>query len=536
MSDSPDLTLPSKAPGMERYHHTPMELLPFALYTLVDFTDEELTQLQAVCESETDCDPGTKVKYPAQYKYVGGPLRAAFAYHLQLGREGEFDPTYFIAATSQDWREKGVLLVTLDDDDLECNVDSFQTRAETSGLSLVNLQVGNTDWFEEKENYELGNGDDDETPDEDSNDDSHSDESDGGNEATAGAIATLTAGVPTQPPPTGFFIGVYAHSETDGTALIRKIEPAAHLKTPEEFVCRLQSDTSFTNLSSDDTVTQACKTHPYRTQQFPHLHPNLFLVGSSQEDGILLIHLDWSGSTNGLSMEQLFDIGSTAPRKTRTIEASPTTTVPIFCDIACGRRKWISEHSMFGVYTVPYPDCDIKILELVDNQWSRRRRGEERVVVGQNIPESPRNIRIRGRKTGYDGVVVPVGGQGVGGESMLIPSSETFYAGVIRAHIALVYRCRFLGNFCKRYSIVAATTSPDVEGVLLFRIDWEGGFGEETGRQRNAHAQGDELVGRWREVVEVLQCENVGVAHEFLSEVVDGRRDWDGVRLGDFLG
>lgn len=201
MSDSPDLTLPSKAPGMEYYHDRPMEILPFALYTLVDFNDEELTKLQLACESEIDCGPGTHVQFPARFKYIGGPLRAAFDYHVQLGRGGKFDASYFIAATTQDWATKGVLLVTLDDDDLECNVDSFQTRAESSGLLLVNLQIANSDWFETKEGYEIGNNSGDEVPDEDDDggDDGGDDEeihndgsdgSDGGNEGTAEKTAT----------------------------------------------------------------------------------------------------------------------------------------------------------------------------------------------------------------------------------------------------------------------------------------------------------------------------------------------------------
>ncbi len=51
------------------------------------------------------------------------------------------------------------------------------------------------------------------------------------------------------------------------------------------------------------------------------------------------------------------------------------------------------------MYTVQYPDCDIKILELVDQQWSRRYQGEERVAVGQTIPELSDNARVDGQKT-----------------------------------------------------------------------------------------------------------------------------------------
>jgi len=43
-----------------------------------------------------------------------------------------------------------------------------------------------------------------------------------------------------------------------------------------------------------------------------------------------------------------------------------------------------------------------KILELVDQQWSRRYQGEERVAVGQTIPESSGNARVDGQKTEHD--------------------------------------------------------------------------------------------------------------------------------------
>lgn len=536
MSESPSLTLPSKAPGMEDYHNRPMQLLPFALYTLVEFTDEELNQLQQACESEIDCAPGTKVKFPAQSRNITGPLRAAFDYHVQLGKEGEYDSTYFIAATSLHWRVEGVLLVTLDDDDLECNVDSFRIRADTSGLSLINLQVGNTDWVDVKENYEIGNEDDDTSPDEDDNEETGDDERDGDNEGTVENTATITHEIPSQPPPVGFFIGVYAESETVGTALIRKIEPAANIKSADEFACQLQTAPSSPSSSLEDRITQACKYHPYRTQQTRHLHPNLFLLSSPQhthEDEIILIHLDWPGSTNDLSMDQLFDIGSTVPRKTQRLEASAWMAVPILCDIASGRRKWSPEHWIFGIYTVHYPDADIKIAQLIDKRWSRRGHGEDRVAVGQTIPASLVNIGVDGRRTEHDGVVVPMKDHGVGGASMQIPSDEIYYAAVIEAHTALAYRYRFSRNFSRSYCIVAATTEPDAEGVLLVKINWEDDVGGKAEGQRNTER--DELKGRWKEVISLLRCNKVGVAHKYLSEVADGKQEWEGVRLKDLL-
>ena len=160
MFTQPDLTLPAKAPGMERYHHTPMKLLPVALYTIVDLTDDELRELREECESKCNQEPESTVRLAPRCKFLGEPLRGVFDYHLELGRAGVYDPTYFIAAISRDWREEGILVVTLDtDDELECNVDSFRIKAEESGLSMVNLQIGNSDWPEQKESYGLDSDD-----------------------------------------------------------------------------------------------------------------------------------------------------------------------------------------------------------------------------------------------------------------------------------------------------------------------------------------------------------------------------------------
>jgi len=103
----------------------------------------------------------------------------------------------------------------------------FRTRAGISGLLLVDLQIGNTDWVEAKEWRRLvivammgfvtkvvtkslmmmG--------------------ASGGSECTVEKTAALTYGVPPQLPLIGFFIGVYAQSDTEGMALIRRIEPPA---------------------------------------------------------------------------------------------------------------------------------------------------------------------------------------------------------------------------------------------------------------------------------------------------------------------
>jgi hypothetical protein len=128
MSSRPDLSLPAKAPGMKRYHDQSMSLLPAALYTFVDLTDAELQDLQRECEKgclETGHEPDSSVRPAPQPRFVDQPLRAVLNYHLELGTHEAYDLTYFIAVVEKDWEGKGVILATLDDNDLECNVDLF---------------------------------------------------------------------------------------------------------------------------------------------------------------------------------------------------------------------------------------------------------------------------------------------------------------------------------------------------------------------------------------------------------------------------
>ncbi|KAI2605090.1 uncharacterized protein GGS25DRAFT_503487 [Hypoxylon fragiforme] len=165
MSDTPDLSLPVKSPEYDNN----TALTPAPIYTLVDLTDTELADLQRVCEAEcidTGNEPGANVRIAPQPRFIGQPLRAVFDHHLELVKEKKFEPRWFIAVADKEWRSKGVILVTLDDDELERNVDSFRIRAANTGLTVANLQVANSDWAEEKENYEFDlDGDDDDDED-----------------------------------------------------------------------------------------------------------------------------------------------------------------------------------------------------------------------------------------------------------------------------------------------------------------------------------------------------------------------------------
>jgi hypothetical protein len=143
-----DLSLPESVPNMVRYENRPMTLDAFALYNLVDTQDEPCGLVE---ESQSECPRDDYVRFR---KAPGvKSLSSLIEFHLNTTVQDGFDPTLFLVVTDPDWRHNGLTLVTLGND--EGKPDKFVLKTAESGILLVNLQIGNTDWYEAKENYEL---------------------------------------------------------------------------------------------------------------------------------------------------------------------------------------------------------------------------------------------------------------------------------------------------------------------------------------------------------------------------------------------
>lgn len=474
---------------MERYHHTPMQMLPIALYTIVELDDDELGKLREACESKCDQEPESAVRLAPRAKFAGEPLRAVFDYHLELGRAGAYDPTYFIAAIGRDWRSDGVLVVTLDtDDELDCNVDSFRIKAEDSGLSMINLQIANSSWAEEKENYGLGS--EDQSSDDDDGDDGGDDDDDDDNDDNDNDSDNDNGDQPSKPPPVGFFIGVYGVQGLEEKPLLKSIEPAAEIKTPDEFGCRIQAFLP----PDSDIIAEASKMHPQKVRQNKFLHKQMFLVADSknvQTDGIALVHIDWDGNISGKSRDALQEIGKTSARKTQRCECMQA--VSTLCTIAGDFRKWSYKHWCFGAYTINYPDADIKIAELLDKQWSQRGHGQDRIVLGPGLEDS--------RMT----------------------DAAEFWTGVVRAHAAICERKRFSNNLQRQLCFVCDNDDPATKGVWLVKFDWDG--------ELRTEGKGKEKLLK-RDYADVLTVQRSAVADALksLTDVADGKKAWQGVK------
>ncbi|KAL9063144.1 MAG: hypothetical protein Q9157_008389 [Trypethelium eluteriae] len=143
----PDLSIPSEAPGLAQGR----EDAPYALYTIVPLSDDNLKSACDYMNREhrelTDQEPIHPAPKP---HFAGRPLRDVFNYHLELGHGGQWDPIYFLTITTPDWRETGILLITMSNKPDE-KPDLLFTDPEQASLEIASMDVGNTTWEDKLE-------------------------------------------------------------------------------------------------------------------------------------------------------------------------------------------------------------------------------------------------------------------------------------------------------------------------------------------------------------------------------------------------
>lgn len=149
MASLPDLSLPATVPEMAMYHDRDASDGPFAIYALCDVDESDITGIIKNCDSA--CEVEGQVARPPRHRFPGGRLRDVVEYHVELAKEGQFDPKYFTVVACHDWRTKGVVIVALDEEEMQCKPDLLWIKAEDAGLALVNLQISNVGWEELKE-------------------------------------------------------------------------------------------------------------------------------------------------------------------------------------------------------------------------------------------------------------------------------------------------------------------------------------------------------------------------------------------------
>ncbi|KAG9519832.1 hypothetical protein KCU93_g7871, partial [Aureobasidium melanogenum] len=138
---------------MVGYQHEGMDGKPFAVYAMASTAASDLKSVCQVCDEQVEEE--IKQMRPApvtpEDRFVAKPLREIVTFHRALVSEDDsWDKFYFAVVTSDDWKENGVLLVTLWSND-QFQPDAFYVPAVEAGINLINLQIVNTDWMETRQ-------------------------------------------------------------------------------------------------------------------------------------------------------------------------------------------------------------------------------------------------------------------------------------------------------------------------------------------------------------------------------------------------
>ncbi|KAK7468319.1 hypothetical protein VKT23_002833 [Stygiomarasmius scandens] len=135
-----------------------------AVYSFHPFTDVELAEIVKVCEKEGFENGGNEdfiAVAPKPYFLVSeAEVDKVVAYHRELKNQqpGYWDPNHFIIAKSPEWKKEGVMIVVLNEYSLaevrddgiayRRGWDAWMFTAESSGLTIINLQIANANWTE----------------------------------------------------------------------------------------------------------------------------------------------------------------------------------------------------------------------------------------------------------------------------------------------------------------------------------------------------------------------------------------------------
>ncbi|KAM5545586.1 hypothetical protein V8D89_000624 [Ganoderma adspersum] len=142
-----------------------------AIYTLYDASADELAAICIACEKT-----GAKPSYGEHKGYIHpapqpkhDSVAAAVTYHRALDKAGKWDADYFAIAQTAEWRDAGILAVTLSTYDFEEMEDGNEDEQEEAkaarargydmhrfrpaavGVMFINLQIANMGWVEYKE-------------------------------------------------------------------------------------------------------------------------------------------------------------------------------------------------------------------------------------------------------------------------------------------------------------------------------------------------------------------------------------------------
>ncbi|KAI0506309.1 hypothetical protein F5B22DRAFT_624395 [Xylaria bambusicola] len=465
MSANPDLSLPMEAPSSLAQYRAQQSASynPTALYTLVDMTDDELADFKRECEAacvETGSERGSCVRLAPQARFVGQPLRAVFDYHLELAKQITYESEYFIAAVDKDWRARGVILVTLNDDNDLWRVQSYRTKAADAGLTVINLQIGNTGWDEERDSCEISpDSDDEDDANNDSNDNDNNDNQDADDDNDDGPPA------PVKNIPLGYYIPIYIHSGLSEEKVVEKLEPAFRHKSPEDYACRIQArltptSPEFNTTATDGLIQKAVTLHPLRCSKNKYLQKAYILVIDTPdpvENGMLMVKVppwdsDATKKTDVLKIgEQLARTNIENIRIPYSCHDGLQTRFLILCN---GDADWpspdVRAQPVFVAFQYGTHGKDLGFgWNLMDPRASKRKPGEERLVY------TPEQVKPRPSGRGMERI-------------------EWNFNEAVKYFPWFCVQKRFIEGLDTTFFICVEGDDAAETGVLLVRRKWDG--------------------------------------------------------------
>ncbi|CAN9132046.1 unnamed protein product [Alternaria alternata] len=293
MSSTKDIakTLPKKAPNAE-HHRVTLDGLSRTKFAIFHTAALDVSARQQLEESINTDEPSTgRSKLAPQSDFSGRSLRDVYDYFIHLrDQDDTIHPLYFIVADQEDFSRNGVVVVLLnssqDEEDIVGVGRCSNVEADSWG---ANIDIGNQDWLDLKEEEAVEWGGDDPYGNDDDND---------GDKPGVGA--TTSQGATVQSPttltePRKKVYGWYS--------LVERAVPINSMLEPSWLNMR-SGDSRFQMLgnfySSNNPWDEIRVAHPQQCVFRPSVHRTLILVAEHDDangpEGMTLARLKWDGN------------------------------------------------------------------------------------------------------------------------------------------------------------------------------------------------------------------------------------------------
>ncbi|KAM0709476.1 hypothetical protein Q7P35_003515 [Cladosporium inversicolor] len=124
-----------------------------AIYTTLSNETSQLQQLEQDLRDADDISDEDVAELAPQPHF--NSMLDIYNHHVDLAKQDtlQHDPSYFIVADQEDWKENGVLFVNLtaDTEQREFFVGVCRCNLETATQIKANLEIANMDWVDYKE-------------------------------------------------------------------------------------------------------------------------------------------------------------------------------------------------------------------------------------------------------------------------------------------------------------------------------------------------------------------------------------------------